>query len=151
MPLSASPGGALMRELFRLIGRREFLKSCAKGLLSGICLVLFGDTRVFGQKTQEYDPTQHKYAMGIDVHKCIGCGRCVDSCKSENNVSRRPDNFRTWVERYIIHAEEETVVESPNGGIDGFPALKGDVGILKTFFVPKLCNQCSNPPLGLST
>ena len=135
-----------MSELLRSIGRREFLQSCAKGLISGILFVFFGETKLFGQEKAGYDPTKHKYAMGIDVHKCIGCGRCVEACKGENKVPRKPDNFRTWVERYIIRTKGETIVESPNGGIDGFPELKADADILKTFFVPKLCNQCSNPP-----
>jgi len=42
--------------------------------------------------------------------------------------------------------EGETMVDSPNGGIDGFPELKKDIDILKTFFVPKLCNHCANAP-----
>ena len=46
----------------------------------------------------------------------------------------------------MIPTEGETQVDSPNGGIDGFPELKSGTEVLRTFFVPKLCNHCANPP-----
>ncbi|MBI2832988.1 MAG: 4Fe-4S dicluster domain-containing protein [Acidobacteria bacterium] len=82
--------------------------------------------------------------MAVDVAKCIGCGRCVEACKIENDVP--PTYFRTWVERYVVQDDGPTLVESPNGGLDGFPATVSEKGILRTFFVPKLCNHCANPP-----
>src|SRR5664279_3730593 len=33
-----------------------------------------------------YDWTQHRWAFGVDATKCIGCLRCVEACKKENNV-----------------------------------------------------------------
>ena len=58
-----------------------------------------------------------------------------------------PYFFRTWVERYRIFKGEETVVDSPNGAIDGFkPQPESDENVIRSFFVPKLCNQCDNPP-----
>lgn len=128
--------------------RREFLSLCSKALpFTGLLFFPFTATQlIFGQESDQYDPTQHDYAMGIDIHKCIGCGRCADACKNENNVPREPYYFRTWVERYIIPTQGESYVDSPNGGIDGFPEFKGDIDILRTFFVPKLCNQCAKPP-----
>jgi Fe-S-cluster-containing dehydrogenase component len=101
---------------------------------------------LLGQESNDYNPDDHLYAMGVDIHKCIGCGRCADACKNENKVPREPFFFRTWVERYIIPTEGEAIVDSPNGGIDGFPEFKGDVDVLRTFFVPKLCNHCENAP-----
>jgi Fe-S-cluster-containing dehydrogenase component len=94
----------------------------------------------------EYDPKKHYYAMGIDINRCIGCGRCVHACKVENNVPREPFFFRTWVERYVITVDGETRVDSPEGGIHGFPETVSETEILRTFFVPKLCNHCDNPP-----
>ena len=99
--------------------------------------VLFGD----------YNAKDHLWGMGIDIDKCIGCGRCVNACKVENNVPKVPYFFRTWVERYRIFKGEETVVDSPNGAMDGFkPQPESDGNVIKSFFVPKLCNQCDNPP-----
>ena len=104
---------------------------------------------------KDYDPKAHAWRMAIDVEKCIGCGLCVEACKKENHVPLEPAYFRTWVERYIIkrvkpgeaEVRGETLVDSPNGGIAGFPpTLVPKTEILKSFFVPKLCNQCTNSP-----
>ena len=84
--------------------------------------------------------------MGIKVDRCIGCGRCVDGCKKENNVPDEPFFFRTWVERYVIDEDGEVTVDSPNGGRDGFKGPVSEKRVLKSFFVPKICNQCEKPP-----
>jgi len=59
--------------------------------------------------------------------------------------------FRTWVERYQVDDQdmEDPLVDSPNGGKNGFPALApggGPAGSFKEFFVPKLCNHCADSP-----
>jgi tetrathionate reductase subunit B len=131
------------------IGRRKFIISCSKALPLAAGLFFFpmsAEELLRAQESGEYDPSQHNYAMGIDIHKCIGCARCAAACKKENNVPLEPIFFRTWVERYIITADGEAHVDSPNGGIDGFPESGIDGEMLRTFFVPKLCNHCANPP-----
>ena len=126
--------------------RREFLKKClmASPFLVGIVRVAAQQSA--GNGNGAYHPEDHYYGMGIDVSKCIGCGRCADACKTENDVPRDPYYFRTWIERYVITTEGEVSVSSPNGGIEGFPATVSEKGILRTFFVPKLCNHCASPP-----
>ncbi len=129
--------------------RREFIGNVARTLPSWMVIfsaISAADLLAAEDQPQTYDPTGHNYAMGVDVHKCIGCGRCADACKKENKVPTEPMFFRTWVERYVIPTKGEAIVDSPNGGIDGFPDLDKDVDILRTFFVPKLCNHCANPP-----
>lgn len=91
-----------------------------------------------------YAITDHWWGMLIDIHKCIGCGNCVRACAKENDV---PEGyFRTWVERYHVDDwhMESPVVDSPNGGKDGFPESKHKGG--KNFFVPKMCNHCADSP-----
>jgi len=104
---------------------------------------------------KDYDPTQHKWLMALDIDQCIGCGLCVEACKTENNVLRGSSYFRTWIERYIIlkpgpgsgKTRGEVMVDSPNGGINGFKQpLVPRQEILKSFFVPKLCNLCEDSP-----
>lgn len=104
---------------------------------------------------KSHEPYQHKWLMCIDVDKCIGCGLCADACKMENQVPEEPYYFRTWVERYIIRKPApgsnmlrgEVLVDSPNGGRGGFPpAGVPREDILKSFFVPKLCNLCEASP-----
>jgi len=127
------------------LDRRAFLK---KGGVAPLLLLVAKVTPNAAGDTAPpaYQPSEHYYGMGVDAAKCIGCGRCADACKTENDVPREPFYFNTWVERYIIKTSGETEVESPNGGIDGFPTPVTEQGILRTFFVPKLCNHCANPP-----
>jgi Fe-S-cluster-containing dehydrogenase component len=129
------------------IPRRSFLRTCAKKIPQWFIIgATFGAKDVLSQEQGDYKPEEHDYAMGVDIHKCIGCGRCANACKNENKVPSGPMYFRTWVERYVIPTEGETHVDSPNGGIEGFSELREDVDVLRTFFVPKLCNHCANPP-----
>jgi tetrathionate reductase subunit B len=104
---------------------------------------------------KNYDPTKHRWLQCIDIEKCIGCGLCAEACKAENHVPAAPTYFRTWVERYIIKkpapgsgdARGEVLVDSPNGGIGGFSQpLVPREEILKSFYVPKLCNLCEHSP-----
>jgi tetrathionate reductase subunit B len=92
-----------------------------------------------------YDASAHYYGMGIEVDKCIGCSRCVEACKAENDVPKEPYFFRTWIERYTILDDGEVMVESPNVP-RRHPEMIDDRDVLRTFFVPKLCNQCAHPP-----
>lgn len=62
-----------------------------------------------------------RYAMLIDLRKCIGCDACAVACKSENDVPLGV--WRSWVKK----------VE------------KGQYPHSKEFFLPIVCNNCENP------
>jgi tetrathionate reductase subunit B len=129
--------------------RREFIEqlSLKTALILSVCSLSGWAKKALAQDEDAYVPEDHNYAMGVDIHKCIGCGRCAAACKQENKVPPEPEFFRTWVERYVIPTEGDARVDSPNGGIDGFPELQqSEEDLLRAFFVPKLCNHCNNPP-----
>ena len=135
------------------MNKREFLKDMilfipAGGVLQALAQqaqgLAAGDAGPYGNG---YDPDDHLYGMGIEVEKCIGCNRCVEACKVENDVPQDPYYFRTWVERYTIGRDGEAVVESISTSLQpGSDPGPEDRDVLRTFFVPKLCNQCANPP-----
>jgi tetrathionate reductase subunit B len=140
------------------MNRREF---CKKGLLiaGGLAvplsaLELFDPKRLLAEKD---DKGKTRWVFLVDTHKCVGCGFCVKACKNENEVPYDANVTRTWVERYVITKDGKTHIDSPKGARDGFPTTKIDQNhagmleiktedIAKGFFVPKLCNQCDNPP-----
>jgi tetrathionate reductase subunit B len=62
-----------------------------------------------------------RYAMLIDLRKCIGCNTCAVACKSENDVPLGV--WRSWVKK----------VE------------KGEYPHAKEFSIPIVCNNCENP------
>jgi len=131
------------------VGRRTFL-----GDLAAACMgtpLLLGAVKLTDLVAPQwtggaYDAAEHWYGMGVDVERCIGCARCVVACKTENDVPEEPHYFNTWIERYVIRQDGEVEVESPNGGIDGFSPIEDPATVRRTFFVPKLCNHCENPP-----
>ncbi len=68
------------------------------------------------------DTAPVRYAMVVDLTRCIGCQACTAACKSENGVPLGV--WRTWV------TETE----------------KGTYPHVRRTFVPLLCNNCDRPP-----
>jgi tetrathionate reductase subunit B len=67
-------------------------------------------------------PHDHRWAMVIDIGKCIGCQACTVSCIMEN---RPPENgFRTFVSTYEVEQD----------------------GRVDAYMLPRLCNHCDDPP-----
>jgi Fe-S-cluster-containing dehydrogenase component len=47
----------------------------------------------------------------------------------------------------VIGEDGEVTVDSPNGGIESFKSQQSpEKRVLKSFFVPKICNHCEKPP-----
>jgi tetrathionate reductase subunit B len=62
-----------------------------------------------------------RYAMAIDLEKCVGCHACEMACKLENKVP--VSTWRIWVKE----------------------GLKGKNPQVVKAFLPVLCNHCENP------
>jgi Fe-S-cluster-containing dehydrogenase component len=98
-----------------------------------------------------YDPKSHAWTFVVDTARCIGCGLCVVACKEENHVPESPQYTRTWIERHVRTADGTLYVDSPDAGINGFPAdstAPGAAGkaVESSFFQPRLCMQCEDSP-----
>lgn len=63
-----------------------------------------------------------KYALLVDLRKCVGCTSCQVSCKMENGVP--VGTFRSRVDFADV----------------------GEYPRAKRHFFPKICNQCDDPP-----
>ena len=146
------------------VSRRAFLETVAKtGGTSFLFGSLFVNTALLRLPQDEAKASAKArreteigkgviYGFVVDTTKCIGCGSCVRACRAENGV---PDGYnRTWVEQYTFYPDGEVVVNSPNGGENGFaepPAPRNEPTVVdqapvRGFFVPKLCNHCIDTP-----
>ena len=141
-----------------MITRRGFCKKTML-LVGGLALPLaafelFDPKKLMADKN---DKSKVRWVFLVDTHKCTGCGFCVKACKIENEIPYDANVSRTWVERYVVTKDGKTYTDSPKAARDGFKTPKIDLGeghfqdirgedIDKAFFVPKLCNQCENPP-----
>jgi Fe-S-cluster-containing dehydrogenase component len=67
-------------------------------------------------------PGKKRYAMVIDLRRCIGCDACMVACKAEFDVPLGV--FRTWVPYRVV----------------------GTYPNVRKHFMPRLCNHCEDPP-----
>lgn len=131
--------------------RFRFLKAAA-GTLLGVLAAQLSAPLAWAEKFYHEPPWRKKkpyWGFGIDIDKCIGCTRCMEACKTENDVPDHPFYYRTWVERYALRRNGEVQVETtkdPKAGIKGYTRLRDTENITSTFFVPKMCNLCEESP-----
>jgi molybdopterin-containing oxidoreductase family iron-sulfur binding subunit len=95
----------------------------------------------YGKATELYPPHPdlgHRWAMAIDLSRCVGCEACVAACYAENNVAIvgkqwvRQGREMSWIriDRYYTWGGA-----SPAGG--SYPAAR---------FLVMLCQQCDAAP-----
>ncbi len=123
--------------------RRAFLGRLLWSVVLGIGRISLGQRPA--RAALPHNSTKPSHGMGIDVDKCIGCGKCMEACRIENKV---PSDFfhRTWVERYVIQKDGDVLVQSISSGTGHSSDGVTEEEVLRSFFVPKLCNHCANPP-----
>jgi len=107
-----------MKATAKTISRRGLIGEIGKGvaLAAAATAVLPGKAKAALTKRRVH------YAMVIDARKCTGCHACTVACKAEFEVPLGVN--RSWVE-YVE---------------------KGTYPNVSRSFLPRLCNQCSDPP-----
>jgi tetrathionate reductase subunit B len=132
--------------------RRDLLKNSLKGA-AGAAIPLSAFKMLSpAQVRAAIGDEQTRWVFLVDIQKCVGCGFCVRACKLENEIPYDAPVTRTWVERYVVTEDGRSHIDTPMGGRDGYTTSKirgQDIdpqSITKAFFLPKLCNQCDNPP-----
>ncbi len=97
--------------------RRDFLKDLGR-ITAGAPVV----AAVSATAANAAPAGQHKWAMVVDIAKCIGCQACTVACIMENRTPE--DSFRTFVSTYEVRQGERTDL----------------------YMLARLCNHCEDPP-----
>ena len=79
-------------------------------------------------QTDRKGDASKRYAMLIDLRKCVGCQACTVGCSIENQAPI--GQFRTTVKQYEVALEKDEGIQKE----------------VKSFMLPRLCNHCDNPP-----
>jgi anaerobic selenocysteine-containing dehydrogenase/Fe-S-cluster-containing dehydrogenase component len=80
----------------------------------------------------EYSATQPRWAMAIDLERCIGCSACTTACHAENNIGIvGPEGVQKGRILHWIRIERYFEGEGEN---------------FETQFLPMLCQQCGTAP-----
>ncbi|MEJ2215006.1 MAG: 4Fe-4S dicluster domain-containing protein [Gemmatimonadota bacterium] len=89
----------------------------------------------------EYTELQPRWAMAIDMERCIGCSACVTACQAENNIAVvGPKLIKDRRNIQWMRIERYFQVGETGGQTGGEGPYKG------TTFLPMLCQQCGNAP-----
>ena len=100
-----------------IISRREVVKKAGVGVAAAATTV----AAPAAARATVMPKGAKQYGMVIDVRKCVGCHACTVACKTEFEVPLGAT--RSWVE-YVEKGTFPDVTKS---------------------FLPRLCNQCSEP------
>jgi molybdopterin-containing oxidoreductase family iron-sulfur binding subunit len=79
-----------------------------------------------------HEHPEHRWAMAVDLDRCIGCNACVVACYSENNIP--------VVGKKEVGRQHELAWLR----IDRYD--EGESPAKRVFFVPMMCQQCDAAP-----
>lgn len=101
--------------------KRQFLQQLGV-LTAGASLVPLAQARFPLSPERHGGSSQQRYAMLVDLRRCIGCQACTVSCAIENQTPQ--GEFRTHVNQYQVQVGNEVT----------------------NVLLPRLCNHCDTPP-----
>ena len=108
------------------MSRKDFLKS---GAMAGIALAASGLVKSAEAQTVK-TKQKHRYAMVIDLARCVGCEACTIACKVEHNVPVvSPKEIADRIQWTEVYFKEK----------GKYPKVKIDLN-------PRPCMHCENPP-----
>lgn len=103
--------------------KRQFLQRIGT-ITAGASLVPLAQAGITLAPIRKEGSREHRYAMLIDLRRCIGCQSCTVSCAIENHTPH--DALRTHVNQYQVVLTETHSVTN--------------------VLLPRLCNHCDQPP-----
>lgn len=104
------------------MSKRIFLKNLSLLSVGQVFIPLSQAENTF-QPARREGSEEHRYAMLVDLRRCIGCQSCTVSCGIENATPI--GEFRTTVRQYEVTDEKQ---------------------VINNVLLPRLCNHCDNPP-----
>ena len=122
LPGPSPEAGATTNAASKPASRRTFVKALGAGLAAVGAVVAAALPTKGARSAKTKTETNKQYGMVIDLRRCIGCHACTVACKAEFDVPLGEN--RAWVE-YVDKGVYPNVGRS---------------------FLPRLCNQCSEPP-----
>lgn len=105
------------------ISKRHFLQQLGV-VTAGAALIPLAEAGIVLSPQRHGGSEKRRYAMLIDLRRCIGCQSCTVSCTIENQTPEGA--FRTTVNQYQVKLTESETVTN--------------------VLLPRLCNHCDNPP-----
>ena len=103
------------------VTRRTLLQASA----AGTCALVLGGVAAFGGEAHAREADQRQdgdgaaYGFLVALARCSGCGRCVEACRKENNLSDDTPDRRT---------------------VSSFKRRRG-----RSFFISTSCMHCEDP------
>jgi Fe-S-cluster-containing dehydrogenase component len=77
--------------------------------------------------------TKHRWAMVVDLHRCIGCGACTVACYAENNIP-------------VVGKERIAIQEGREMSWLRVPPYEKPGTSLRVGWLPLLCQHCDAAP-----
>ncbi|EGR0793192.1 sulfate reduction electron transfer complex DsrMKJOP subunit DsrO [Vibrio cholerae] len=112
--------------------KRRFLSAVTAGAalipIAGIGTATAGTVIRNNNQADRKGQVGKRYAMVVDLRKCVGCQACTVGCSIENQAPI--GQFRTTVKQYEVTLDDGSSVTQE----------------VKSFMLPRLCNHCDNPP-----